>query len=153
MKNAISLLALLLLCFSCKLHKKPEFLRVENIEVVKANLKNVELKANAIFKNPNSLGGKLWTNDIKVFIDEKYIGTVTAEEFKVPAKKDFSIPLTVKFSASKIIKNNKGNLLSAILKQVLEKKVVVNFKGDLGYKVIGFTSNYAIDYTEEIVIK
>ncbi len=153
MKNVILFIAVLLLCNSCKLNKKPEFIAVENIDVVKANLKSVELKADAIFKNPNSLGGTLWTNDIEVFVDDKYMGTVTAEEFKVPAKKEFSIPLTIKFSASKIIENNKGNLLSSILKQVLEKKVVVNLKGDLGYKVVGFTSSYAIDHTEEIIIK
>jgi len=153
MKNTFLCIVLLLVCNSCKLNKKPEFLRIENIVVVKANFNNIELKANAIFENPNSLGGTLWTDDIKVFVDEKFIATVVAEEFKVPSKKEFTIPLTVQFSASEIIEANKENLLSSILKQVLDKKVLVNFKGNLGYKVAGFTSNYIIDHTEEITIK
>ncbi len=153
MRKTILFLVLLITFSGCQLTEKPEFVRIENIDVVRADLDSVKLKANAIFLNHNHLGGSLTTDKIEVLVDEKHIATVSSEEFKVPAKDEFSVPLTVNFSAMQLLEKENSGILGSILKQVLNRKVVVTFRGNLEYKVVGFSSTYPIDHTEEIEIK
>ena len=49
--------------------------------------------------------------------------------------------------------NNKGGILGGLINSVLNKSVKVQFKGELKYKVLGFSNVYPIDKTEEIKIK
>jgi len=153
MQKFILLVTLLFLFFGCKLTERPEFVRVDKVDVVSADFKTVELKAEAVFMNHNHLGGSLRTNDINVFIDDHPIAKVSYEEFKVPARDEFVVPLTVNFDTSKIIEGKSNDLLGALLQQFLNKKVKVRFEGELVYKVAGYSSTYPINHIEEIVIK
>lgn len=153
MKKLILPIAILFLLASCKLKEKPEFVRVDKVDVVDADFKTVTLKAEAVFLNHNHLGGTLRTDNIDVFVDDQLIAKVSAEEFKVPPKDEFVVPLSVNFETSKLINSENNNLLGSLIKQFLNKTVVVRFKGELSYKVIGFSSSYPIDHTEEIQIK
>ncbi len=153
MKKAFSILMLCVFFFGCNIKEKPEFIGVENISIAKASLDTINLKAKAIFKNGNDLGGTLLTDEIKVFIDSTYVATVSSRAFKVPPRDEFTIPLLVKFPTSKLFEEGKGGLLGTIIKQLLNNKVVVNFKGDITYKLAGFSFDYPIDHSEEIIIK
>ena len=153
MKKAFSILMLCVFFFGCNIKEKPEFIGVENISIAKASLDTINLKAKAIFINGNDLGGTLLTDEIKVFIDSTYVATVSSRAFKVPPRDEFTIPLLVKFPTSKLIEEGKGGLLGTIIKQLLNNKVVVNFKGDITYKLAGFSFDYPIDHSEEIIIK
>jgi len=144
---------LCVLFFSCSFKEKPEFIGVENIGIARASLDTINLRANAIFKNGNDLGGTLLTDEIKVFIDSTYVATVSSKTFRVPTRDEFTVPLLVKFSTSKLFQKGNGGLFGAILKQVLNNKVEVLFKGDLTYKLGGFSFDYPIDHNEEILIK
>lgn len=99
------------------------------------------------------MGGTLLTDEIKVFVDSTYVATVSSKAFKVPPRDEFTIPLVVKIPTSKLFEEGKGGLLGTIIKQVLNNKVVVNFKGDITYKLAGFSFDYPIDHSEEITIK
>ena len=153
MKKAFSILMLCVFFFGCNIKEKPEFIGIENIGISKASLDTIHLKANAIFKNGNDLGGTLLTDEIKVFVDSTYVATVSSKAFKVPPRDEFTVPLLVKFPTSKLFQEGNGGLFGTILKQVLNNKVVVNFKGDLTYKLAGFSFDYPIDHSEEIIIK
>jgi len=139
------------LAYSCKLNEKPEFVRVEKVDVIHADFKTVELKANAVFLNHNHLGGTLRTDNIDVFVDNDLIAKVSTEEFKVPNQNEFVIPLLVNFDTSKLVDGQNNDLLGSLLKQFLNKKVIVRFKGDLAYRVAGYSSTYPIDHIEEIL--
>lgn len=150
MKKLILSLIIMLSFFNCKVKEKPEFIKVENIKVVESNAEFVRLKANALFKNLNSVGGKLATEGIKVFVEGKELATVVSEEFKVPAKQEFTIPLDVKIETKRLLqKDNLNGLISSILGQ----KLTLRFKGDIKYKVLGFSHRYQLDQTEDIKIK
>ena len=153
MKKAFSILMLCVCLFGCKIKKKPEFIGVENIGIAKASLDTINLKANAIFKNGNDLGGTLLTDEIKVFVDSTYVATVSSKAFKVPPRDEFTVPLLVKFPTSKLVQEGNGGLFGTILKKVLNNKVLVRFKGSLTYKLSGFSFDYLIDHSEEIIIK
>ena len=85
MKNLLYFSVLLLLISSCTVQKKPVFIKVANVKVVSVTLDTIRLKAKAFFENPNDVGGKISTDEIKVIINDTELAQVSSEEFKVPA--------------------------------------------------------------------
>ena len=150
MKKIILLLTLVMLIFSCSVNEKPEFIGVENIKIKDADLLTVQITADATFRNPNDIGGKLSTESIKVFVNTVEMATLVSEEFKVPAKENFSIPLEVEIPTDSIFSNKSiGGLIGSLFSQ----KLKVQYKGDIKYKVLGFSHRYEVDKTEEVKIK
>lgn len=153
MRNTFLLLTLCLMVLSCNVKEKPVFIAVENIELEEANSRTITLMANAIFKNPNDLGGSLESEDISVYVNDAKVAHVSSENFKVPAKKEFTIPLKVNISTDSILKGNTSNILGSILNSVLNKEIKVQYKGEIVYKTFGFSYSYPIDETEMVKIK
>ena len=150
MKKVIILSTILFTVLSCSVKEKPEFLRVENIKVLESNANSVTLTADAFFMNHNHVGGELKSDGIKVFVNDNEMATVSSESFKVPAKKEFSIPLKATIPADSIFSNkNIGDLISSLF----SKKLRVQYKGDIKYKALGFTYTYEVDKTEDVKIK
>jgi len=147
MKQIAILLFLFSITTSC-VSKKIEYQSVENIQILKLDAKEITLSADAIFKNPNILGGKVTPENIIVYIDEKEITTVKSKEFKVPSVKEFSVPLEVTIPFNKLPGNENGGLFGAVLSSFKTHKVT--FKGNLNYRVVGIKSTYKIDHTEEL---
>ncbi|WP_353778533.1 LEA type 2 family protein [Winogradskyella sp. 3972H.M.0a.05] len=150
MKNFILLLTIVLSFQSCSVKEKPEFIGVSNIKIKDADNITVEITADAMFKNPNDIGGKLSTESIKVYVNNVEMATLVSDEFKVPAKDEFTIPLEVSIPTDSIISNKSiGGLLGSLLSQ----KLKVQYKGDIKYKVLGFSHTYEVDKTEDVKIK
>lgn len=149
-KLLIILSTIFLLIFSCNIKEKPEFLRVENIKVLESTSNHVTLTADALFLNPNDIGGELKTDEIKVFVNNNEMATVSTKSFKVPAKNEFSIPLKANIPTDSIFSNkNIGGLIGSLF----SKTIKVQYKGDIVYKVLGFSYTYNIDKTENVKIK
>jgi hypothetical protein len=150
MKKLIILSTIIVALASCTVKEKPEFLRVENIKVLDADGRTVKMKADALFRNPNDIGGKLLTDGIKVFVNGVEMATISSEEFEVPAKEEFSIPLVVNIPTDSIFSDKSiGGLLGSLLTQ----KMKVQYKGAINYKVFGFSHSYTIDQVENVKIK
>ncbi|TVZ55202.1 late embryogenesis abundant protein [Lutibacter sp. Hel_I_33_5] len=150
MKNRIIFGFIILLISSCSVKKKPVFIKVDDVKVVSLKLDTIRLSANAYFKNPNDIGGKISTDEIKVIVNGAELAQVSSEEFKVPARQEFAIPLKVVIPSNRIFENNKNGILGGLLNTFLNKSIKVQFKGDLKYKVLGFSKVYPIDKIEEI---
>ncbi len=149
-KPLIILSTILSVFLSCSIKEKPLFLNVENIKVIESTSKYITFTADALFLNPNDIGGELKTDEIKVFVNDNEMATVSTESFKVPAKKEFSIPLKANIPTDSIFSNkNLGGLIGSLF----SKKLKVQYKGDLIYKVLGFSYTYNIDKTENVKIK
>lgn len=135
---------------SCSVNEKPQFIGLENIKVLESTSKYVTFTAEAKFINPNDIGGELQTDEIKVFVNDNEMASVSTESFEVPAKKEFSIPLKTKVPTDNIFSNkNLGGLIGSLF----SKKVKVQYKGEIKYKVLGFSHYYNIDQTEDVKIK
>ena len=148
-KNVI-LLTIVLLVFGCKVKEKPEFVGVENIKVLESNSNYVTFSADAVFVNPNDIGGELRTDAIRVYVNDNEMASVSTESFKVPAKKEFTIPLKADISTDSILSSkNIGDLIGSLF----NKRIKVQYKGDIKYKVLGFSHTYEVDKTENIKIK
>ena len=136
--------------FSCSVKEKPIFLNVENIKVVESTSTYITFTADALFLNPNDIGGELKTDEIKVFVNDTEMASVSTKSFKVPAKKEFSIPLKANIPTDSIFSNkNLGGLIGSLF----SKKIKVQYKGDIIYKVLGFSYTYNVDQTEDVKIK
>ncbi len=150
MKKLIILLTVIITLLSCKVKEKPEFLRVDNIKVLESTSEYLTLTADAYFINPNDIGGELKSDGIKVFVNDNEMATVSTESFKVPAKKEFSIPLKANIPADSIFSGkNIGGLIGSLFSQNLK----VQYKGDIKYKVLGFSYIYEVDKTEDVKVK
>lgn len=149
-KNSVLFLIICSLFFSCALTKKPEFIRVTNIKVVDSNFKTLTLSADALFKNPNDVGGTLETEDLNVFINGTEVAKFNAKSFKVPKRAEFTIPLTVAVSTDSIINNKSlGGLLNSFLSQKLE----IEYRGEIDYKILGYSSSYKVNQKQTVKIK
>ena len=150
MKRLIILSTILLTFFNCSVNEKPEFVGVENIKILESTPEYIVLTANAMFINPNIVGGELQTNDIKVFVNDNETAFVTSEKFQVPANKEFSMPLKANIPIDSIFGDAN---ISELIGSLLTKKIKVQYKGVINYKVLGYTATYNIDKTENIKIK
>ncbi len=153
MKKSIYYIFVFLLITSCAVNKQPVFIKVDNVKIISADAKFIKLKADAFFENLNDIGGKISTDSIKVIVNGVEVAQVSSEAFKVPAKKEFTIPLLVEIPTKKILDTSTNGILGGLLNAILNKSIKVQFKGKLKYKVLGFSKVYPIDKMEEIKIK
>jgi len=153
MRKILLLSTLIILFTSCTVKEKPEFIKVENIKVETTSTKVVTLKANAVFNNPNDLGGTLNCENITVFIDGIPFGKISSEDFKVPAHKTFIIPLEIVINTGDLLKKTSKRGLGSILNSIIENKLNVQYKGDIFYRALGFSFRYPIDITDHIKLK
>lgn len=149
-KRILFILAICSLVFNCTVREKPQFIGIDNIKVLDSNIENITISADAEFTNPNDVGGTLQTNALNIYVNDKKVATFSSKEFKVPSKDKFTIPLTVSVATDSIV--NKSNL-SGLLGSLLSKKLKVQYKGDIKYKILGYSSTYTIDKTEDVKIK
>ncbi len=153
MKKFLLLSTIFLLCIACSFSEKPKFKYIDNLLVKKVGLRDITLKADAVFNNPNHLSGKLSIEDIHVFVDNIDIGTISSQEFEVPAKEEFSIPLEGTFSLSKIYEENKNGLLGSVLKVIQTDSLNIQYKGVIRYHLANFSYPYEINKEQKISLK
>ncbi|WP_054850692.1 LEA type 2 family protein [Olleya sp. ITB9] len=150
MRKTLILLTILFCFLSCKVTERPEFIKVENIKVSHSNSKFITLTADAFFLNPNHISGQLKTDGIRVIVNNNELASVTSESFKVPSRKEFSIPLQAKIPTDSLLSNKN---LSSLLGSLFSKKMKVQYLGEIKYKILGFSHTYNVDRTEDVKIK
>ena len=150
MRKFILILCTVLLLAACNEIQKPKFIKIENVEVVDTNLSLVTLKADALFENPNGVGGKIATDSVRVFVNNIDMAVLSSEEFSVPKKAEFSVPIEVKIPLSKLLNNEGGNLFEQVISVIDKKKFTVQFKGVIDYKIAGIKIPYALDESTEV---
>ena len=146
------LIFLSLLVFSCKLNETPKFIKVSNINLKEYRSDKITLTSDLVFHNPNQIGGILQFSDIKVFVNTIDMGNIKTIDFKVPAQDEFTVPIEFEFPYSKIFKD-KENILLNVLNTLTEKKINVEYKGTITYKLKLFSYDYPLDYSQEISLK
>lgn len=153
MKKLVIFFGIFLFFFSCSFKKAPVFLKVDHIKIINITSDTIRLGANAYFNNPNDVGGKMYTDQIKVIINDAAIAQVPSDVFKIPSRKDFTIPLKIDIPSKQIFENKKNGILGGLLNVLTNKPVKVQLKGNLNYVVLGFKKEFIIDTIEEIIIK
>ena len=137
----------------CAVKQKPEFIKVDAIEIIEANSKKITIRADAVFNNPKIVKGSLNTKGVNVYVNDILMGFINAEEFKVPAKDNFKVPLQIDIDPVQLFNKDKNGFLGGLLSSVLNRTLNVKYEGSINFKVMGFTYNYRISKTEIIKIK
>lgn len=153
MKKTFYFIALFLLMLSCTVNKEPIFIKIDNIEVMSYATDTIKLKALAFFENPNDVGGNISTENLRILVNDTEVAQLFAEDFKVPSKNEFSIPLLANIPTKKLLNSDKNGLLGGLINSLLSKKVTVKIQGDLVYSFLGFKKDFLVDKTQEINIK
>ncbi|MDB4168373.1 hypothetical protein N9601_07970 [Polaribacter sp.] len=148
MKNRLYFLVLFLLMSSCAVKKKPIFIKVDDVKIVSVTMDTIRLKAAAFFENPNGVGGTISSDKIQIIVKGASIASVYVDEFK--ARASFSVPLMAVIPTKKVFQNNKNGILGGLINSFLNKSIKLRFKGNLKYKVFGFSNTYPIDKVQEI---
>ncbi|NCT09487.1 MAG: hypothetical protein GW772_05330 [Flavobacteriia bacterium] len=153
MKKVVIFFGFFLIFYSCSVKKSPVFLKVDDFKIINIASDTIRLGANAYFNNPNDVSGNIYTNNLKVFINEADVAQVSSDVYKVPARKDFAIPLKIAIPSKRFFENTKNGILGGLFNTLMNKPVKVQLKGKLDYVVLGFKKEFIIDKTEEIIIK
>lgn len=150
MKLKFVLIIQLIFFVSCTVTEKPEFVKLDAIKIKHSSTKTITIVTSAHFFNKNSVGGKLQLNAINVFIDSIAVAKVNSEVFEVPKKEKFTIPLTVEIPYDKVFKKNKNSILNNVLNVLTRKKILIQYKGDIRYKLGKFSYDYPLDYSNKV---
>ncbi len=153
MKKILLLSTIFVLISGCTFSKKPEFKHIDHLEVKNVGLRNISLTADAVFNNPNHLKGKLSIDDIHVLVDNIDVGVISSQEFDVPSKSEFTIPLEGTFSLSKIYEKNKNSILGSVLKIIQTDSLDIQYKGVIRYHLGDFSYPYEINKQKKVSIK
>jgi len=153
MKKICYVLFLVLIIFSCTFTEQPNFIKIKNVRVEKANLTKVVINADALFENLNDIGGNLELNKLEVFANNIKVSTISTKKFKVPIKDNFSIPIKVSFSPKQIFDDHKKGFPLNIFKSIKNKKITILYKGVITYSLGDFSYDYDINYSQKIVLK
>lgn len=153
MRNSFFLVLILLSLSSCAVRKNPEFVKVDSVRVISFDPKNIRLSADAIFKNPNDIGGTLSSDGVDVWVNGEHVAKVTSKPFKVPAKKEFALPMIVEIPTKKIFNNKNSGFLTSIIDAVKNNSIKVQFRGELKFKTFGFSHVFPVNSSQLIKIK
>jgi len=135
----------------CSAPQQPVFKSFANIKSKNVSTKNITITADALFHNPNTMGGEVTATDIEVIVNDVSAGKINQDlAIPVPAQAEFSIPLTVNVSPKDIYENDRNGALSGIINAVLNKKVDVHYKGTVKMNIAGFPYTLKVEYEEEV---
>lgn len=144
-------LLLILFTIACSGPQEPIFKKVDNIRSTSVSTKKVTITADAIYHNPNSLGGELSGIDIEVEVNGVNAAKIVQDvAIDVPANSEFIIPLTFDAAPKDIFENDKNGVIGGILNAALSRKVDVHYRGEVQMKIAGIPYTLPIDYEEEV---
>lgn len=137
----------------CTINKQPIFIKVDNVKLVSVSSDTIQIKAEAFFENPNDVGGKITTDELKIYTNDVEVAQIFSDEFKVPARKTFQIPLLAKIPTKKLLNTNKNGVLGGLLNSLITRKINILIKGNLEYVVLGFKRDFLVNTSKELDIK
>jgi hypothetical protein len=153
MMKKFTLLLFIIASTSCAVKQKPTFIKVDNIKLITANSTKITVSADALFNNPNVIGGRLNTEGVQVYVNDISFGRVETEEFKVPANDDFTVPLKIQIKTKDLLDKDSKGFLNGLLNSVLNRSLKVRYEGTIQFKALGINHSYPINKTETIKIK
>lgn len=146
-------LFLLILLQACSVNEDPDFVTMQNVRVKKMNDDQFLITANALYYNPNDVGCTLTKTEVDVYIDDLFVGAISqTKATEIAAKSNFTIPMSLNFSAKKVFKDKK-KILENLAIMFGTKEVNVRFDGDVTVSIVGVNYSSGFKYSEKIPLK
>lgn len=147
----IMILLLTASLWSCSSPQEPEFLRLEQIKATNISTTKINFTGEAVFYNPNAIGGSLTSTDILVTTNGIEVATISQDKTtSIPANAEFSVPVHFNTSPEKIFGDDTKSILSGVINALLKKSVDLQFKGKVHFKIGGIPFKTDIDIEEEV---
>ncbi len=143
-----ALLSILLI--SCKLSEKPEYKALENITIEEINNKVITVSAEALYFNPNHIGGSVKKIDIDLYMDGVKLSKVNTQSFEINSQENFRVPLKAQIPHSKLFGTSGKQILGNLLNAALNKTVKINYKGAITLDLGAIDYDYTLDETLEL---
>ena len=137
MMKKFTLLLFIIASTSCAVKQKPTFIKVDNIKLITANSTKITVSADALFNNPNVIGGRLNTEGVQVYVNNISFGRIETEEFKIPANDDFTVPLKIQIKTKDLLDKDSKGFLNGLLNSVLNRSLKVRYEGTIQFKALG----------------
>lgn len=147
----LTLLLLVLLFVGCSAPQEPIFKGFRNIKTTTVSTKKITVTGNAVFQNPNTLGGEVVATNIEVMVNDISAGIIAQDlAIPVPASLEFAIPLTFNIAPRDLYENDRNGTLGGIINAVFNKKVDLHYLGTVQMKIAGFPHTLEVDHEEEV---
>lgn len=136
MKSTLTLIALMAatLFISCNnlTLEEPTLERIEDVDIKEMNKDRIDMDAHLIINNPNGMALDLASADLDVIVDDIVIANIKQTvDATMPAKAEFKLPVKITMDLAKLYKNNPLGALTKGLKIMSDKKLEVQFKGNI----------------------
>jgi len=136
-----------LLFVGCSFKDPITFTKIEGVKLAGINSTYLNLKAEAVFNNPNTVRGKLKRVELVVMIKQDTVALLSQiESLKIQKESEFRVPLNIKLA----MKDLQKGLLSNALSLLTKKKADLRFAGTIKVSTAGFTRNVPVDYVVHV---
>lgn len=118
--------------FSCQSLQDPSLERIENVDINTLSKERIDLKADMIIHNPNSVALDLASADLKVLVDNIEVASIKQSiDAKMPANKEFTMPVNISMDLARLYKENPVAAIGKGLQIMSDRKLEVMFKGNI----------------------
>lgn len=151
-KTVLLSLFLAFILASCNVNEEPEYIKLEQLKVQSLTKTTAKITTNALYYNPNHIGGKVKRMNIQVYHEEKKVADVNSVEFEVNGRENFKVPLVVDVPLKELLED-KMSLVETISGFLENKKIVLRYKGEITFDFYAFEYSYPIDDVYEVELK
>ena len=132
---------------SCGFDEPVVFRGVKSVRVMGITDGKLNLQVQALFYNPNNIGGKLKRVDLAVRMDDEVLANVVQKEnFRINRESEFLVPFTAQVSMEQLKQGFLGNIM-AILGR---RKLNLHFVGDIKVSSYGISRKVPVDFESEV---
>ena len=123
--------ALLISCNSLTI-EEPTLERIEDVDIKEMSKEKIDMDAFLVIKNPNGVALDLASADLNVLVDNIVIANIKQTlDATMPAKAEFRMPVKVTMDLAKLYTENPLAALGKGLQIMSDKKLEVQFKGNI----------------------
>lgn len=133
--------------------KEPTFVRLGKVSPTKIGRDTIAVSCDAIYNNPNLLGGILEQTNVNVYINDNFVTQVTQRlHTEIPGNQEFILPLTIKVPVENLLKS-KGSLLDNVLQTLVTRSFTLRYSGEAKFKFAKIPMTIPIEREETVKIK
>ncbi len=115
--------------------ESPYFVKMKDVKLKSLSFSELNINSQAVFFNTYNAKAKLTEVSIDIYVENKFIGTVTqTEDVDIPKKSAFDIPINIAAKTSSSI----GSVFWQGGRMVFGKTVEIKFEGYIKIKALNF---------------
>ena len=110
----------------------PTLESIEDVDIKEMSKDLIDMDAHLVINNPNGVALDLASADLDVLVDNIVIANIKQTlDANMPAKAEFKLPVKITMDLAKLYKSNPLTALTKGLQIMSDKKLEVQFKGNI----------------------